>query len=155
MQFRTIFKSFLSLIVAITCALLVGSMIGWSTNPEQNAAFEYAADKMARSGFYGTEKEVSDKFLEYAQKDPSYYAEEPNKYIAILKSNPLLLGAFSFVGLVLFRPPRNSALVVFAPLAGISMFGVNLLAGISILLCLAVFIGLGVVYPRLRNDKAT
>ena len=155
MNIRTILKSISALAVAIILSLFVGSTLGWSNNPDKSDAFQYAAKQMAQSGFYGTKEEVDAKFLEYAKKHPSYNAEEPTRYIAILKSNFILLGLFSFLGLALFRPPILGIILVFAPLAGISMFIINLMAGISILFFTIVFLGFTFCYSRLTSDRAT
>lgn len=155
MSSREILRSISSLAVAIVLSLLVGSTLGWSSNPDQGDAFEYAATQMEQTDYYGTEDEVGAKFLEHAKQHPSYNADYPNTYIAILKSNPILLGLFGFVGLLLFRPSTYGVLIIFTPFSGIAMLSISFLSGVSILLFTATFVGITIAYSKMNSSKAT
>src|SRR5690606_5453651 len=103
-------------------------------NPDQSDAFAFAAQQMAESGFSGTREEVDAKFLEYAEMDQRYNSDAPSTFVAIMKSNPILLGIFGLLGLLLFRPSSRPVLLLFVLAAGIATIGINPLAGISILI---------------------
>ena len=146
--------SLMSLLLGLALALVVGSFMGWSTNPDRTAAFDAANMELARSGFSGTHEEIDKRRYELAQKYPGFNSPEPNTLIAILKWHPLLLGAFSLVLLSLFRPSIVWTTAVFVPTAVMSYLIINLNAALALLAAMVVSLIWSAAYARFRKKIA-
>ena len=130
---RSAFLSLLALVLGLGAALVVGFFLGWSTNPEKSAAFATAHIEMARSGVSGSLEELQKRQFELAQKQPGFNSPDPHTTVAILKTHPLLLGAFSLLFLCVFRPSWLWTAIVFVPVAAATYFLVAPAAALSVL----------------------
>jgi hypothetical protein len=144
----------LSLVLALVSAIVVGAFLGFSTNPDRTAAMDAAHMEMARSGVTGTLEELQKRQLELAQKHPGFDSPAPHTTLAILKWHPLLLGAFSFVLLCVFRPSRPWVVAVFLPAAAIAYLVINLSAALGVLGAMVLSLIWSAIYARLRTRAA-
>lgn len=151
---RSAFFSVLSLVLGLAGALFVGSMLGWSSNPDKSAAFAAAHLEMARSGVSGSLEELQKRQFELAQKQPGFDSPDPHTSVAILKTHPLLLGAFSLLFLCVFRPAWRWTAIVFAPVAAAAYFLVAPAAAIGVIAAAALAILWFFAYARLRKKIA-
>ena len=147
-------RSLLSLVLALTSALLTGAFLGFSTNPDVTAAFDAANMEMARSGFSGTQEEIEKRHLELAQKQPGFNSPKPHTTIAILKWHPFLLGLFSLGFLCVFRPSMQWIAVVFLPAAVVTYLVISLTASLTLLGALVLALMWSAIYARIRKKVA-
>jgi uncharacterized membrane protein (DUF106 family) len=146
--------SLLSLLLALALAFLVGSFLGWSSNPDKSAAFAAAHLEMARSGISGSLEELQKRQYELAQKQPGFDSPDPHITIAILKTHPSLLAVFSLVFLCLLRPSWAWAAVVFVPVTLATYFFIGVVAALSVLVALTLSIVWSFTYARLKKKSA-
>src|SRR5690242_4781083 len=151
---RSAFLSVLSLVLGLAVALVVGSMLGWSTNPDKSAAFAAAHLEMARSGVSGSLEELQKRHFELAQKQPGFNSPNPHTTVAILKSNPFLLGAFSLLFLCVFQPSWLWTAIVFVPVAAVIYFVVAPAAAVGVLAAGVLSILWSLAYARFRRKVA-
>jgi Flp pilus assembly protein TadB len=151
---RSAFLSVLSLVLGLGVALVVGSFLGWSTNPDKSAAFAAAHLEMARSGVSGSLEELQKRQFELAQKQPGFNSPDPHATVAILKTHPLLLGVFSLLFLCVFRPSWLWTAIVFVPVAVAAYFLVAPTAAIGVLAAAVLSIIWSFTYARLRRKVA-
>jgi hypothetical protein len=151
---RSAFLCVLSSVLGLAVALVVGSMLGWSTNPDKSAAFVAAHLEMARSGISGSLEELQKRQFELAQKQPGFNSPDPHTAVAILKSNPFLFGAFSLLFLCVFRPPWLWTAIVFGPVAAATYFLVAPAAAVSVLAAAVLSILWSLAYARVRGKVA-
>lgn len=146
--------SLLSLVVALGLALVVGGFLGWSSNPDRTATFDAAHMELARSGASGTIEELQKRQYELAQKHPGFQSPDPPTAVAILKTHPWLLSAFSLPLLCLLRPSSAWIAAVFIPAAAVSYLVVGSTAALAILGAIVLSIIWSVSYARLRTKVA-
>ena len=151
---RSAFLSVLSSVLGLAVALVVGSMLGWSSNPDKSAAFAAAHLEMARSGVNGSLEELQRRQFELAQKQRGFNSPDPHTAIAILKSNPSLFGAFSLLFLCVFRPIWLWTAIVFVPATVATYFLVAPTAAIGVLAAGLMSMLWSFVYARVRRKVA-
>jgi hypothetical protein len=149
---RNATRSLLSLALALVLAIVVGAFSGWSDNPDRSAALAVAWREMAVAGVSArTEKELWKLHDEWAQRHPGFHSPQPSIPIAILKSNPYLMGIFSLGLLCLFRPSRAWIAGVFLPAAMLSYFVINLSQALGLILAVSVCLLASTLYAHRRQ----
>jgi hypothetical protein len=143
--------SLLALGLALAFSVVIGGFLGFSTNPDRTAAFDAAHFELARSGASGSIEELQRRQLELAQKYPGFDSPNPPAPVAILKSHPLLLGAFSLVLLCAFRPSWRWTAAVFVPAAAAAYLVINLTAAIGVLAAAGVSLIWWAIYARFKK----
>ena len=151
---RDVMRSVLSLGLALALALVIGGLLGFSTNPDRTAAFDAAQMELARSGASGSLEELQRRQLELAQKHPGFNSPDPATPVAILKWHPLLLGAFSLVLLCAFRPSPRWIAAIFLPAAAVSYVVINVTAAVGVLAAVGISLIWSAIYARLRKKVA-
>jgi hypothetical protein len=151
---RSAFLSVLSLVLGFVVALVVGSMLGWSTNPDKSAAFAAAHFEIARSGVSGSLEELQKRQFELAQKQPGFNSPDPHTTVAILKSHPFLLGAFSLFFLCVLRPSWLWTAIVCVLVAAATYFLVAPAVAVSVLAAGVLSILWSLAYARFRRKVA-
>lgn len=104
-------------LLALSATLFLGAFLGWNDHPGEAEAVTFAVDELRAKQPLINQRDIERVVAELRLTHPAFLAPRLHPVVAILRSHIFLLGLFTLVSLLAFRPAVLQTAIVFTLLA--------------------------------------